>query len=177
LVATRRGTTRRAVVARHRILSTKETREYCGPQKGSATARRGTTRRAVVARRRTLFMETTRSRRIVAARKVSRHATVARRRRNAIKEERDNDRRAPGEWTPGKRRQANLQGNTATKASDARWRLHLRDAETAGRLRWENHGNVIGPKIAKRTSRPSARMRTTKDWTLWRGRPPPKRKK
>jgi hypothetical protein len=173
LVAARRGATRRAAGVRHRILSTKDnTLDHCGPRKGRVAAHRGTTCRAVMTRRRILLIETTRSRRIVAAREVSRRATVARRRRDATKKERDDARRAPRERTPGKRRRANLQGNTATKASDARRRLRLRDAETAGRLRWENHGNVIGPKIAKRTTRPSARMRTTKDWTLWRGRPP-----
>jgi hypothetical protein len=174
-VATCRGANHSA---RRRILLEKDTtRGYCGPRKGQVAARRGTTSRAVMARRRILFAETTQSRLIVATREVPRRATVARRRRDATKKERDDERRAPGEWTPRKRRRANLQGNTATKASDARRWLRLRDAEPAGRLRWENHGNVIGLKIAKRTTKPTARTRTTKDWTLWRGRPPPKRKK
>jgi hypothetical protein len=155
----------------------KRTQSKHGRRKGLVATRRGTTCRAVVARRRVLFTKTTRSRLIVATREVPRRATVARRRRDATKKERDDMRGAPRERTPGKRRRAYLQGNTATKASDSRRRLRLRDAETAGGLRWENHGNVIVPKIAKRTTRPSARMRTTKDWTLWRGRPPPKRKK
>jgi hypothetical protein len=50
LVAARRGTTRRAQVARHRILFTMKTRSFHASRKNSAVARRGTTRRAKVAR-------------------------------------------------------------------------------------------------------------------------------
>jgi hypothetical protein len=144
-----------------------------GKQRNSVAARRGATRRAAMARRRILLTETTRSRLIVAVRKVSRRATVARRRRDATKKERDNARRASGERTPKKRRRVGTKGNTARKDPDARRQLRLRNVKTAGRLCRGNHEDVIGPKIAKRTARTPARIRTTKDWTLWRGRPPP----
>jgi hypothetical protein len=145
--------------------------------KNLVAARSGTTCRAVVARRRTLFMETTRSRLIVAAKEVSRRATLARRRRDATKKEGDDARKAPMERTAGKRRRVNPEGNTATKDPDASRQLHLRNVKTAGRLCREDNENAIEPKLAKLTARFSARTRTTKDWTLWRGRPPPKRKK
>jgi hypothetical protein len=175
VVATRRGANHSV---RRRILLTKDTtREYCGSRKGLVAARRGTTRRAVVARRRTLFTKTTRSRLIVSAREVPRHATVARRRRDATKEERDDAKRAPRDRTPGKRRRVNPEGKTTMRDPVARRQLPLRNVKTAGRLCRGNHEDVIGPKIAKRTARSYARMRTKRDWTLWRGRPPPKRKK
>jgi hypothetical protein len=129
LVAARRGTTRRAVVARRRMLLTKDTtRGYCGPRKGSVDAHRGTTRQA----------------------------EVARHRRDATKKERDNARRAPGEQMTGKRRQVNPEGKTTMKDPDARWQLRLRDVRTAGRLCRGNQ-DVMGPKITKQTTRPSAR--------------------
>jgi hypothetical protein len=36
---------------------------------------------------------------------------------------------------------------------------------------------TIGLEIARQIARPSVRLRTLKDWTLWSGRPPPKQKK
>jgi hypothetical protein len=36
---------------------------------------------------------------------------------------------------------------------------------------------IVGRQIAKQIAGYSARLRQDKDWTLWRGRPPPKRKK
>jgi hypothetical protein len=99
--AVRRQTTKdRNLDARRRSTQQKRTQSKHGRRKDLVAARRGTTCRAIVARRRILFTETTRSRLIVAVRKVSRRATVARCRRDAIKEERDDARRAPGERTP-----------------------------------------------------------------------------
>jgi hypothetical protein len=36
---------------------------------------------------------------------------------------------------------------------------------------------IVGRKLAKQTAGSSVGLRQDKDWTLWRGRPPPKRKK
>jgi hypothetical protein len=41
----------------------------------------------------------------------------------------------------------------------------------------KNFTNTATLEIAKRTVRSTVERRTRKDWTLWRGRPPPKRKK
>jgi hypothetical protein len=139
--------------ARRRRKQQERTQSKHGCRKDLIAARRGTTCRAVVARRRILFTETARSRLIVAVRKVSRRATVARRRRDATKEERDDEKRAPGERTLGKRRRVNPEGNTAMKDPDARRQLRLGNVKAAGRVCWGNHENVIRPKIAKRTAR------------------------
>jgi hypothetical protein len=36
---------------------------------------------------------------------------------------------------------------------------------------------IVGRKITKQIAGSSVGLRQDKDWTLWRGRPPPKRKK
>jgi hypothetical protein len=41
----------------------------------------------------------------------------------------------------------------------------------------KNFTNTAKLEIAKRTVRSTVERRTRKNWTLWRGRPPPKRKK
>jgi hypothetical protein len=177
LVAARRGTTRRAQVARSSALLTEEmSREFRGSRKRLVTARRGTTRRAVVARRRILFTETTRIRLIVDVGKVSRRATAARCRRDATNEERDDTRRAPGERMPGKRRRVNLEGNTAMKDPGVKWQLHLRNEKTAGRIALKSHGKTR-LEIARQIAGSLVGLHYMEHWTLWRGRPLPKRKK
>jgi hypothetical protein len=52
--------------------------------------------------------------------------------------------------------------------------------ERATQIVWplkKNFTNIATLEIAKRTVRSTVERRTGKDWTLWRGRPPPKRKK
>jgi hypothetical protein len=48
--------------------------------------------------------------------------------------------------------------------------------EIGGTL-YETRYETVSMKIAKQNAGSSARMRSIKDWTLWRGRPPPKRLK
>jgi hypothetical protein len=52
----------------------------------------------------------------------------------------------------------------------------LSHVEGGGTL-YENRHETASMKIAKQNAGSSDRMRNIKDWTLWRGRPPPKRLK
>jgi hypothetical protein len=74
--------------------------------------------------------------------------------------------------TPRRRQRATQQGNN---------RMRKRNPKE---LRRESTGNVIqtfgktsGLKFAERVSRSTVRLQRIKKWILWRGRPPPKRKK
>jgi hypothetical protein len=92
LIAARRGTTRRAMGARRRMLLTKyTTQDFCGTRKGSVAARKGTTRHVQVARHNILSTEETsrefrgtRKGSVAAHRGTTRHSEVALRKEFAI---------------------------------------------------------------------------------------------
>jgi hypothetical protein len=77
------------------------------------------------------------------------------------------------EWTHGKRRRVDPEGSTGIKDPGTRRQLHLRNEKIAGQI----FGKTFRLENAKRIARSTVGLRTNKDWTLWRGRPPPKRKK
>jgi hypothetical protein len=163
LVAARRGTTRCAEVARRRTLLTKETRGYCGSQK----------------------------RVIVVYRKMPRHATVAWRKRH-IRSTVERATQRVGRLR--KNLQSRKESSKATKNLGGKQPLYPEKRNTTGiGIGGWSLGQLSplgrrGPtyKILKKTLKlesvkqakgmPSG-LQTSKQWTLWRGRPPPKCKK
>jgi hypothetical protein len=152
LVAARRRTTRRAAMARRRILPTKDTnRELHGSQKRLVAARRGTTRCAGRARHKEDF----------------------------IGRSRDKDSgvlRTSKGWTLGRKQRAQQQHNTGTKNPGAKWQQRLRNEKTAGRIARKSHEKTR-LEIVRQIAGSLVGLHDIEHWTLWRGRPPPKRKK
>jgi hypothetical protein len=66
-----------------------------------------------------------------------------------------------------------LEGTNGTRNRDFKEQLHLGNERTTSRI----YRKTIGLEIVKRALRISSGMRKVTDWTLWRGRPPPKRKR
>jgi hypothetical protein len=98
------------------------------------------------------------------------------------------------ERTFGRRHQPKSECNKGIRSRDVEEPLHLRKGrKTANNIggrsgrqqrRLESMGNsievfgkAIGLQFRKRAARSSVMLRNTKNWTLWRGQPPPKRKK
>jgi hypothetical protein len=86
-------------------------------------------------------------------------------------------RRASRERTTEKRRRMNPEGYTDIKDPGARRRLRLRSDKTAGRLCGRTNEKVIGLESAKQIAGSPVPLQKNKDWSLWRGRLPSKRKK
>jgi hypothetical protein len=116
---------------------------------------------------------------------VSRHARVAQRKRNIVR----------NKWTRAKtergiRRVRALRERVRTRHEERKGVKDLDDGQPRylnkrylKKPRWESTGNVnetlrkaIGLEIAKRIARSTVGLRTIKDRTLWRGRPPTKQK-
>jgi hypothetical protein len=152
-----------------------------GCLKRLVATRRGTTCRAVVARRRILFSETTRSGLIVAAREVTRRVQVARRNNLPRKDTARKDLAATGREetrrTKVTRHRRNRRKKIATGGN------HIRDKTERGTQRtlalekrfWTRQIGRAGPEDS--SGGPYVASRKIKCWILWRGRPPPKRKK
>jgi hypothetical protein len=66
-----------------------------------------------------------------------------------------------------------LEGTNGTRNRDFKEQLCLGNERTTSRI----YRKTIGLEIEKRAVRISSGMRKVTDWTLWRGRPPPKRKR
>jgi hypothetical protein len=66
-----------------------------------------------------------------------------------------------------------------TRATDGvrGWSSQRPSHVEGGGTLYETQYETVGMKIAKQMAGSSARKRSIKDWTLWRGRPPPKRLK
>jgi hypothetical protein len=144
------------------------TRENYETQKKLAVARRGTTRREKVTRHTK-----------VTDRKVSRRATVARRRRDIC---RPNITRrvkvARQTKETGKKMSGRPRIAWRKKSVGRRNRIAAMIERATQRL-WplkKNFTNTAKLEIAKRTVRSTVERRTRKNWTLWRVRPLPKRK-
>jgi hypothetical protein len=69
------------------------------------------------------------------------------------------------------------EGNTGIKNPGAKWQLRLRNEKTAGRISWKTYEKMFGLETAKQIAGSPIGLQKSKVWTLWRGRPPPKRKK
>jgi hypothetical protein len=76
--------------------------------------------------------------------------------------------------TFGEGRRMDPESSTGVKDSSIRRRLHLKIERTAdGRI----FGKTYRLEIAKRVAGSSVGLQKIRNWTSWRGRPPPKRKK
>jgi hypothetical protein len=159
LVAARRGATHRAAGAQNRMLSTRDTtQEYCGPRKGSVAARRGTTRRVQVAQRNILSMkDTTRKDLATTSRKETRRAKVTRHKGNFVGRNRRKEIATGGSHTKDK----------VERGTQRMWVLERRF--------WTRQIGRTGPEGLRSGS--YVAPQNIKCWNLWRGRPPPKRKK
>jgi hypothetical protein len=73
--------------------------------------------------------------------------------------------------TPRRRQRATQQGNNRTRKRNPK---EIR-RESKGNV-FQTFGKTAGIKFAKRVSRSIVGLRRIRKWTLWRGRPPPKRK-
>jgi hypothetical protein len=153
-----------------------------GCLKNLVAARRGTTCRAVVARRRILFTETTRSRLIIAVRKATRRAQVAR--HNFLStEETSREFRGSRKGSVAAHRGTTRHAEAARRKEFAIGRNHTCDKIGRGTRRlwglrkrfWTRQIGRTGPEDLRGGS--CVAPQNIKDWTLWRGRPPPKRKK
>jgi hypothetical protein len=134
------------------MLPTKDTnRELHGSQKRFVAARIGTTRCLRRARRKENFVGRTR--------------------------DKDNGvlRTSEG-WTLGRKQRAQQQHNKGVKNPGAKWQLHVRNEKTAGRIARKSHEKTR-MEIARQMAESLVGLHDSKHWTLWRGRPPQKRKK
>jgi hypothetical protein len=119
-----------------------------------------------------------------ACRKVSRHATVAWCKRNIFKENLTQRTCAPWKEVTAARKITRSAGHRCEgwNKDDVMPRCLKRG--TFGRRLWKGTGNfdmnftkTARLEITKWMVISTAGLRTRMDWTLWRGRPPPKRKK
>jgi hypothetical protein len=147
----------------------------CAPQKKLAAARRGTRHCAEVAQK----MQTDK--------KMPRRATVARRMRDIFRPNttrkritigkvrtRDNVVRGTQKgWTPRWRQLMRQEGTKETRNRDFEEQLRLGSEMTTN----GSYRKAIGLEISKRTAGTSTGLPKMKNCTLWRGRPPPKRRK
>jgi hypothetical protein len=167
LVAARRGTTRRVQVARRNFSSTKDTtREYCGSRKGLVAALRRATRHAKVARRTANSIGKIRTRGDM-VRRTSERRTFGRKCQPTRKATMDLGGNRP--LYPKKRKTAGM--------DIGGWSLgQLSSLERGG----PTYGILKKPaerEMAKQTAGSPVRWSNIEQWTSWRGRPPPKRKK
>jgi hypothetical protein len=66
-----------------------------------------------------------------------------------------------------------LEGTNGTRNRDFKEQLRLENERTTSGI----YRKTIGLEIVKQAVRISSGMRKVTDWTLWRGRPPRKRKR
>jgi hypothetical protein len=158
------------LAAEHRRQKPKtSTQENCGPQKRLAVARRGTSRRAKVARKTPID------------RKMSRRATVARPKRDIVKSYLLQEKCHPRRELVTSRTRRTHRAGVARQMENAIGKVGARDSVAQGTwkewtARWRQPICQEGTKETR--NRDFADQRGLgKTWTLWRGRPPPKRKK
>jgi hypothetical protein len=178
----------------------KLTRGDCGSRMKLATARRKVPRRATVAWRKRIIFRKTSTQRNCGPRKEVTAAGIKFTRcagYRDISRNKDNvTPRSPKGVTFGKRLWKGPECNTGIRDRSLKQRLRIgsqlkdltKNAIKGCRLGQRSHlrrrgplkvisYEIIGRKITKRIVGYSERLRQDKDWTLWRGRPPPKRKK
>jgi hypothetical protein len=174
LVAARIGATRHALVARQRVLFTMKTRDFHASQNNSAVACRGTTRRAIVARQELNEGPYEASRREFQA-QLEGVKTTAQRGSTAAaggdKARRSGRARCKGHNHEGpsikQGRQENLTRNKVA--------IRTQILRTLRKSLWTRQEGRNGSKSLSGGAYVASR--NSKSWTLWRGRPPPKRKK
>jgi hypothetical protein len=152
---------RRLAAERRRQKQQDSTRENGAPQKELAVACRKMPHRATVARRMRDIFRLNMTRRAIVARprkdicwpNMTRCAKVTQRKRCRFQSSQEVPPVEQG-WRKNRTRNHSTRGT---------WKMILYE--------------IVGRKIAKQIAGASAGLRQDKDWTLWRGRPPPKRKK
>jgi hypothetical protein len=171
---------RRLAAERRRHKQKNSTRKNGAPQNELAVACRKMLRRATVARRmRDIFRHNTTHRATVArlrkdtlAPNMTRRAKVARHKENTVKRNgiRNNVAR---KTLKGRRLQVEPEGSIGVNDEETRRRLHPGNERTASRTL----GKTLELDIRQRAVEIPSGLENIKNWTLWRGRPLPKRKK
>jgi hypothetical protein len=175
---------RKLATERSRQKPKNSTRENCKPQKKLAVARGGTTRRAKVARKAPMD------------RKMSRRATVTRRKRGIVKSYITQEKCHPRRELVASRTRTTHRAKVARRKENSVGRDRTRDkvmlgtskGGTLGRdngrnrnvtrgTKIEPYGKMTGHETAKRIIGSPVPSQNVKNWILWRGRPHPKRKK
>jgi hypothetical protein len=173
LVAARRGTTRRVTVAwrKRNILRTSWTQRNCGLQKKVTAAGIKVTRRAGVARRKSNFVRKCPSRDIVGQDIPKRRTEKNKLWKGPECENGVRDRRL----------KLQLRGSKQTKNPTTNnivgWNPEDRAPLGSGGTRKKDICDIFREKIMEHVVGTSSGLRRREKWTLWRGRPPPKRKK
>jgi hypothetical protein len=178
-----------------------------GPQGKLAVARREISHRATVAwqndkrssRKMSRFVKVARCTRGTLAPNMTRHAKVARRRGHIIGNNQTRTNVARGA-PRGQRFKVKTEGGIGVKNEYARQRLHPGNMRTPSRTLRKTQGldvgqqavetssrlqaiknstlrSIKGLEITKQTNTSPVLLQRSKHWTLWRGQPPPKRKK
>jgi hypothetical protein len=75
------------------------------------------------------------------------------------------------------RQQVRLRKERTTTNGIGAWKSGQQLLRGSGGMHMKALYEMVSVKIAKQNARSSARMWSIKEWTLWRGRPPPKRLK
>jgi hypothetical protein len=140
--------------------------ENSKPQKKLATARRGTSHRVEVARK------------MQADKKMPHRATVARRMRDILRL--NTTRRAKVARCKENSVEKNRTRDKVMLGTLKGWTLgrdNRRNCNVTRGTRIEPYRKMTGHETAKRITESPVPSQNIKNWTLWRGRPPPKRKK
>jgi hypothetical protein len=77
--------------------------------------------------------------------------------------------------TFGRKRQPKQKGKNGLRSR--RLTRRLRSRREFNKTLWKTYEKMTGLEIAKQIAGSPVGLRRSKHWTLWRGRPPPKRKK
>jgi hypothetical protein len=115
---------------------------------------------------------------VAAHRGTTRRAKVARRKENLIGKNwtRDNMVRRTSKWrTFGRKRQSTQKDKNGL--GSRRLTHWLRNRKEFNKSLMKTYEKMTGVEIAKRIAGSPVTLQKNKDWTLWRGRPPPERKK
>jgi hypothetical protein len=192
------------LAAEHRRQKTKTSpRENCGPQERLAVTHRGRTDRAKTARK--MQADQKMPRRATVARcmigifrpNTTRRSTVAWHRRNIFRKSTTQGKCGPRHEFAANRNMTIRAGATRCNKNSVgknrtRWRqLMHREGKKETRIRDLEDQLLLGSKwemnktlrrgnereIAKKINTSPTRLQRSKHWTLWKGRPPPKRKK
>jgi hypothetical protein len=111
----------------------------------------------------------------IAGKKMTRRAGVARGKGHCRQGEgHDNVARGtPKGRTFGKKNRPKMESIKGLRIQDLKKQLYVRSERTSRRI----FGKTIVLEIVKRIAESPIGLRKVRDWTLWRGRPPPKQKK
>jgi hypothetical protein len=166
LVAARRGVTRRAQVARRRVLFTMKTRDFHASRKNAAVACRGTTSRAIVARQKLNEEPYEANRREFQAQLEGAKTTAQRGSTSATDGEKA--RHSGMAWCKGHNHEGPSieQGRRKNQTRD-KVAIGTRRLRTLRKSLWTRQEGRNGSKDL--SGGPYVASRSIKSWTLWRG--------